>query len=190
MMEGGGLFGVAGGSLGRLGAPQQPPAEDRHTTAPTQRSRHKTAPTPKSSSQDSTDPKISPDISITFTSSNKSFVRTQNQLQKQHKGLRTILQGASVTRHTILLGVSGSIKKLGLHSQRAKKLASKLHVHSINYAAKFVHARHAFSSTITDSHQEPVSGQACSPPNPRCFFLCSLMWKFYGKQYQACSPPW
>jgi len=58
--------------------------------------------------------------------------------QEQHKSLCSILQGASVTLHTILLEVGGTIyknhtlepfKKLGLHSQRVKKLASKLHVH-------------------------------------------------------------
>ena len=30
-------------------------------------------------------------------------------------------------------------KDLGLDSQRVKKLASKLHVHSVNFAAKLVH---------------------------------------------------
>ena len=52
--------------------------------------------------------------------------------------------------------------------QRVKRLASKLHVHSVNFAAKFVHTRRALSSTIINSHQEPVSGQAC---NPHWFFL-------------------
>jgi hypothetical protein len=47
-----------------------------------------------------------------------------------------------------------------------KKLASKFHVHPVNYAAKLVHTRHALSSTITNPHQEPVSGQACNLPNP------------------------
>jgi hypothetical protein len=74
--------------------------------------------------------------------------RLQNQLsavQEQHKGLCSTLSGASVTPHTILLGVGGIIynnhtlellKELGLDSQRVKILASKLHVHSVNYTAK------------------------------------------------------
>jgi len=102
----------------------------------------------------------------------------QNQLnaaKEQHKDLCNILQGASVTLHIILLGVGGTIynthtlkpfKELGLDSQRVKKLASKLHVHSVNFAAKLVHTRRALSSTIINSHQEPVSGQACNPLDP------------------------
>jgi hypothetical protein len=54
----------------------------------------------------------------------------------------------------------GPHKELGLDSQKVKKLASKLHVHSVNYAAKLVHTRRALSSTIINSHQETVSGQA------------------------------
>jgi hypothetical protein len=57
-------------------------------------------------------------------------------------------------------------KELGLDSQRVKKLASKLHVHSVNFAAKFVHTKRALFSTVINSHQEPVSGQACNPPDP------------------------
>jgi hypothetical protein len=57
-------------------------------------------------------------------------------------------------------------KELGLDSQRVKKLASKLHVQSVNNAAKLVHTRLALSDTIIDSHQETVSGQACCPPDP------------------------
>ena len=103
----------------------------------------------------------------------------QNQLnaaKEQHKELCSILQGASVTLHyIILLGVGGTIynthtlkpfKELGLDSQKVKKLASKLHVHSVNFA-KLVHTRRALSSTVINSHQEPVSGQACNPPDPR-----------------------
>jgi hypothetical protein len=86
-----------------------------------------------------------------------------------------ILQGASVTLHIILLGVGGTIynthtlkpfKELGLDFQRVKKLASKFHVHSVNFAAKLVHTRRALFSTVINSHQEPVSGQACNPPDP------------------------
>jgi len=50
--------------------------------------------------------------------------------------------------------------------QRVKKLASKLYVHSVNFAVKLVHTRRALSSTIINSHQEPVSGQACTPLDP------------------------
>ena len=80
-----------------------------------------------------------------------------------------------MTLYIILLGVGGTIynthtlklfKELGLDSQRVKKLASKLHVHSVNFAAKLVHTRRALSSTIINSYPEPVSGQACNPLDP------------------------
>jgi hypothetical protein len=60
--------------------------------------------------------------------------------------------------HIILLGVGGTIysthtlkpfKDLGLDSQRVKKLASKLHVHSVNFAAELVHTRRALYSTVS-----------------------------------------
>jgi len=44
-------------------------------------------------------------------------------------------------------------------------------VHFVNFAAKLVHTRRALSSTIINSHQEPVSGQACNPLDPHCFFF-------------------
>jgi hypothetical protein len=44
-----------------------------------------------------------------------------------------------------------------------KKLAFKLQVHSVNYAAKPVHTRRALFNTIINSHQETISGQACNP---------------------------
>ena len=104
-----------------------------------------------------------------------------NQLsavQEQHKGLRTILQGASAALHTIRLGVGGTIysnhtlepfNELGLDSQSDQKLASKLHsvnVHAVNYAAKLVNTKCALSSTVINSYQETVSGQACNRPDP------------------------
>ena len=52
---------------------------------------------------------------------------------------------------------------------RHKKLASKLHsvnVHAVNYAAKLVNTKCALSSTVINSYQETVSGQACIPPDP------------------------
>jgi len=75
----------------------------------------------------------------------------------------------------VLLGVGGTIyntqtlkpfKELVLDSPRVKKLALKLHVHSVNFAAKVVHTRRALSSTVINSHQEPVSGLACNPLDP------------------------
>jgi len=99
--------------------------------------------------------------------------RPPNQLnpaKEQHKDLCNILQEASVALRIIFLGVGGTIynthtlkpfKELGLNSQRVKKVASKLRVHSVNLAAKLVHTRRALFSTNINSHQEPVSG--CNP---------------------------
>jgi len=39
--------------------------------------------------------------------------------------------------------------ELDLDSQRGKKLASKLHVHSVNYAAKLVHTRRALPPLLS-----------------------------------------
>jgi len=103
--------------------------------------------------------------------------RPQNQLnavKEQHKDLCNILQGVSLlSTSSFWVWVAPSttltlkpFKELGLDSQRVKKLASNLHVHSVNFAAKLVHTRRAFSSTVFNSHQEPVSGQACNPLDP------------------------
>jgi len=78
-------------------------------------------------------------------------------------------------------------KELGLDSQRVKKLASKLHVHSVNFAAKLVHTRRALSSTIMISHREPVSGQACNPLDPHWFSFLFAVEELYGTQYQSGS---
>ena len=77
--------------------------------------------------------------------------------------------------------------ELGLDSQRVNKIASKLHIHSVNYAAKLVHNRRAHSSTtVINSHQERVPGQACNPPDPH-LFSCSLVEEFYSMRYQSGS---
>ena len=70
-------------------------------------------------------------------------------------------------------------KDLGLDSQRVKKLATKLHVHSVNFAAKLVHTGRALSNTVIDSHQEPVSGQACNPLDPHWFYLSFSQWRSF-----------
>jgi len=117
------------------------------------------------------------------TSSRSSTLRPQNQLsaaQEQHKGLCSFLKGASVTLHTILLGVGGTIcnsytlepfQELGLDSQRAKELASKLHVHPVNYAAKLVHTRRTFSSIIINCHQKPFQVKPATLLIPVNLFL-------------------
>ena len=114
--------------------------------------------------------------------------RPQNQLnakKEQHKDLYNTLQGASVTLHIILLGVGGTIynthtlksfKELGLDSQRVEKIVSKLHVHSVNFAAKLVLTRRAFSGNVINSHQELVSSQACNLLDPHRIFLSFLRW--------------
>jgi hypothetical protein len=64
----------------------------------------------------------------------------------------------------------------------------QLHVHSVNFAAKLVLTRHALSSTVINSHQEPVSGQACNPPDPHSFFLSFFaVEELYGTRYQSGS---
>jgi len=71
-------------------------------------------------------------------------------------------------------------KELGLDSQRVTKLASKLHVHPVNFAAKLVHIRRALSSTVINSHQEPVSGQACNLLEYQSFPLLFAVEELYG----------
>jgi len=50
--------------------------------------------------------------------------------------------------------------------------------------AKLVRTRRKLSSTIINSHQEPVSGQACNPPDPHIFFLFAVE-ELYGTRYQS-----
>jgi len=185
-MKGGGFLGVARGNWGIPGALLQ----------------HRQPPPTDPPSPDSTDPKISAfsqlDIHLIKIKYGED-TRPQNQLsaaQEQHKGLCSILQGASVALHTILLGVASTIynnhtlepfKELGLDSQRVRKLAFKLHVYSVKYAAKLIHTRRALSSTVINFHQETVSGQACNSPDPCWSFSSSLVEEFYGTRYQSDS---
>jgi len=128
-MKGGGFLGVTGGNLGRTGSTSAaPPAATNRSTFSRQ---HR----PKGLSI------LQRDIHLIEYCED---TRPQNQLsaaQEQHKSLCTFLSGASVTLHTILLGVGGTIynnhtlepfKELGLGSQIAVKIASKLNVNFVN----------------------------------------------------------
>ena len=157
---------MAGGDWGRLGAPQQhrqPPVEPQ---------------TP-----DSNDLKTSANLGATSTSSRSKTVRTPDLKTRwmPQKNSTTKISATFSKEPPLLstsffwMGVDGTIynahtlkpfKELGLDFQRVKKLASKLHVHSVNLAAKLVHTRRALSSTIINSHQEPVSGQDCNHLDP------------------------
>jgi len=168
-MKGGGFIGVARGNCGSTSA-APPVATSRSTFSKQHR--------PKDLSILQSDIHL---IEIKYCED----TRPQNQLraaQEQHKGLCSILHGASVTLHTILLEVGGTIynkhtlelfPELGLDSERVKKLASKLHVHSVNYAAKLVHTRRALSSTIINSYQV----------SPIDIFLILLVEELYGTRY-------
>ena len=124
--------------------------------------------------------------------------RPQNQLnaaKEQHKDLCNTLQGASVTIHIILLGVGSTIynthtlkpfKDLGLDPQRVKKLASKLHVHSMNFAAKLVQTRRALAFQY---YYQLSSGAGFRPSlqpswSPLIFPFLFAMKELYGTRYQ------
>jgi len=57
---------------------------------------------------------------------------------------------------------------------------------SVNFAAKLVHTSRALSSTVINSHQEPVSGRVCNPLDPHWFFLFAVE-ELYGTRYQSGS---
>jgi hypothetical protein len=107
----------------------------------------------------------------------------QNQLstaQEQHKGLCAILQEASITLHTILLGEGGTIydihalkpfKELGLDFQRAKKLATNFIYILSTTLPNLSIERRTLTNTTINSHHELVSGQACNPPDPHRYSL-------------------
>ncbi len=105
--------------------------------------------------------------------------RPEQQLQAahaQHGRLRRSNAGDHVL-HIILLGVGGVIyiphtlvplKILGLDSQRVKKLALKLHAHSVHYAHKLVQTRRSLEhSPHLQTNQERSAGlSARNPPDP------------------------
>ena len=86
------------------------------------------------------------------------------------------LQGATVTLHTILLGVGDVIyvphtlkplKQLGINYQRAKKLAKKLHDHCAQYAYKLASTRRALERTNNNFNNHGLDqGAARHPPDP------------------------
>jgi len=104
--------------------------------------------------------------------------RPSNQLQaseQQHSALKKQLQGGCVTLHTILLGVGGTIyvphtlshfTNLGLDSQRAIKLAHKLHAHSVTYAHKLTSTRRAIENNNNSQSQGLGMNAARHPPDP------------------------
>ena len=154
-------------------------------------------------SPDSADPKISAFSNVTFTSLSSSTVRTLDRRTswaprrnsrkasappfKEPPLLSTpsfwewVVLSTTITRWSLF-------KELGLNSQSAVKIASKFHVHSVNYADKLVHTRRALSSTFIKSHQEKVSGKACNSPDPHCSFSYSMVEDFDGTRYQSDSP--
>jgi len=105
--------------------------------------------------------------------------RPEQQLQAahaQHGHLRRSIAGDHVL-HVILLGVGGVIyvphtlvllKSLGLDSQRVKRLALKLHAHSVHYANKLVQTRRSLEhSPHLQINQERSAGlSAHRPPDP------------------------
>ena len=86
-------------------------------------------------------------------------------LEIEQRLATALLTGKSHSILSLSLSLS-AVSQIRLDSQRVKKLASKLYVHSVNFAAKLVHTIRALSSTVINSHQEPVSGQTCNPLDP------------------------
>ena len=79
-------------------------------------------------------------------------------------------------------------KELGLILKELKRLPPSSYKCTLNFAAKLVHIRHALSSTVINSHQEPVSGQAMQPSwSPLNFPFLFTVEELYGTRYQSGS---
>ena len=156
---------VTGGNWGRLVSPQQ---------------HHQ----PFADPPDSTDPKISASSNVTFTSSRSSTVRTLDSRTSWapcRNGIKAsapsfwgqwVALTRTITRWSLLRHL------LGLDSQRFNNLLpSFMLILSITLPNS---SRRVLSSTIINSHQETVSGQACNPPDPHWnfpfFFGGGVLW--------------
>ena len=110
--------------------------------------------------------------------------------REHHKDFCSILKEPLLLQ-SILFGVGGTICttthwnlfRSWVLTLKSKILASKLHVHSVNYTAKLVHTRRALPSTKINSDQEPVASQACNP-----LFFSSVF--FGGGVLQYLLPTW
>ena len=79
-------------------------------------------------------------------------------------------------------------KELGLDSQRVKKLASKLHLHSVNFAAKLVHTRRALLSKLLSTLiRSRVQAKPAILLIPIDFPSLLAVEELYGTRYQSGS---
>jgi len=159
---------------------------------------HRQPPPTDPPSPDSTDLKISAIFYVTFTlsrSSSSVLKRTLDHRASWALHRNSIKASAPsfkepplpstpafwerVTPSTTITRWSLLRSWVALGSLRVKKLASKLHVHSVNYAAELVHTRRDLSSSIINSHQETVSGQACKATQSPLIFSFFFWWRSF-----------
>jgi hypothetical protein len=76
--------------------------------------------------------------------------------------------------------------ELGLESQRVKKFASKLHVHSVNYTAELIHTRCVLSSILT-AIRTRFQVKPATLLIPIDLFSFLLVEECYGTRYQSSS---
>jgi len=145
-------------------------------------------------SPDSADPKISAFSNVTFTSLSSSTVRTLDRRTSWAPRRNSRKASAPPFKEPPLLStpsfwewvaISTTITRWNLLRSWVlilKELWNLLHhVYSVNNFAKLVHTRRALSSTIINSHQETVSGQACNPPDS--------YWSFFPYWWRSFTVP-